>query len=112
MIRNDPKLYSEMTKDPFASNAAADDAIRAFFDEVDAARKRHRVPNVVVLAKTSYVADALAADPQAVEGMATLFLGDSREALPMLAHAFGAEQNAANERIARIIAAAKSGRGA
>ena len=106
--RNDPKLYTELNK-PFASMDEANAASAAFFEELAELRKKHRIANLVVLAKVSMLADEGDGAPFEVEGMSSLLLGDSRAHLPMLAHAFGAEQNAEQERTARIIAAAKRG---
>lgn len=101
MSNNDPAHYRRMSE-PFHDAVSANDALAAFFEDVKAARDRHRIADVVVLCEVSYSLDG-----DEVRGSARCTHGDSASVLPMLAREFGAEQAAHQERIAKIMATAR-----
>lgn len=95
---NDPANYRRCSE-PFPTVEAANEALLAFFEEVRAARDRHRIADVLVLCEVSHVLDG-----EEVRGSAFAQHGDSARALPMLAREFGAAQQRHEEQIALIVA--------
>lgn len=100
-MKNDPKHYREISV-PFDSVEAANKALAAFFENVEAARNKHRIPDVVTLCEISHVLDG-----EELRGSASSFLGDSSRVVTILAREYGAEQQRHEERIALIMAHAR-----
>lgn len=50
---HDPKNYREMSK-PFNSRVAANEALEAFGNEVQALREKYKVANILLIIKDSY----------------------------------------------------------
>ncbi len=101
MTRNDPATYRRLSE-PFPSVEEANEALAAFFRDVQAAREKHRIADVVVLVEISNVLDG-----EEVRGSASSFYGDSARVLPMLAREFGAAQQRHEEQIALTITRAR-----
>jgi len=97
-VRNDPKLYRQLSE-PFPSVDKANEAISAFFRDIEEARKKHRIPDVVVICDITHDLEG-----EEVRGSATMKLGGSEHHLAMLARAFGAAQQIHEETLALIIA--------
>lgn len=98
---NDPATYRRLSV-PFPTVEASNEALTAFFEEVRAARERHRIPDVIVLAEISVMIDG-----EEVRGSAHAHNGDSSRILPMLAREFGAAQQRHEEQIALTVARAR-----
>lgn len=100
--KNDPANYRRMSE-PFRSGEEANEALSAFFDEVQAARERHRIADVVVLCEVPHAApvieDGEYRGVKEVRGAAEMFLGDSARVLPMLAMGLGAERRRLDDAI-------------
>lgn len=93
-----PARYREMCV-PHDSQEAGNAALSAFYAEVEAARVRHRIADVEVLALIRYVSGKSEA-----EGMGRVHFGDELRSLPMLAEAYGRERRAHEELLARMLA--------
>lgn len=102
-MKNDPKHYREMSM-PFESVEAGNAALAAFFEDVKAARDKHRIADVAVLCEISH-----ALDGDEVRGYASSHYGDSARQIMMLARAYGAEQQRHEEALALTIAHARKG---
>jgi hypothetical protein len=98
---NDPKKYREMSV-PFATTEEANAALNAFFEDVKAAREKHRISDVVVLCEISHKID-----DEEVRGGAFTSLGDRARVIIMLAREFGAEQARHEAAVAGVIARAR-----
>ena len=97
MIKNDPANYREMCV-PHGSADEANAALDLFFDEVAAARKRHRIPNVLLTLEVRH----LDAEGGEVEARASLSFGDSAHAEGLAAFALGFERAKREERTAQL----------
>ena len=87
--------YAKLSE-PHESAAALNAAIDAFRDEIDEARKRHRIPDVVVSISASYID----ANGKAVGGMTTAMFGDASHHTDLR----GAEPSTAQWRYAAMTA--------
>lgn len=101
MKTDDPAKYRR-NSEPFPSVEASNEALAAFFAEVQAARDRHRIADVIVLCEVNVMTD----DGE-IRGGASSFLGDSTKQLPILAREYGAARERFEEDLGRIIAAAR-----
>lgn len=93
-----PKLYRSLCE-PFASNNELNESLGEFFKDVEAARERHKLRDVTIIVNASY----LSAEGDESEGMAHLYLGDSRRAEGMAAWALGREQAIRQDTIGGIL---------
>lgn len=100
-MKNDPKHYREISA-PFDTVDAGNTALSAFFRDVEAARNKHRIPDVTVLCEVSHMLDG-----EEVRGGASSSFGDSARVLTMLAREFGAEQQRHEEKLSLILAHAR-----
>jgi len=98
-IINDPENYRKMCE-PFASANEANAALEAFFADVRAARKKHRIANVLMVAelRVNY--------PETGEGSAMVhgFNGDVLMAVPLAAFAYGKTQEEQRQLINNLAA--------
>jgi hypothetical protein len=83
-----PELFARMSA-PFDTLDEANDALSAFFEDVSAAREKHRIKNVVVIAEIA-TRDADGERP----GAASFSCGDVSAVLPMVARKYGEEREA------------------
>lgn len=95
----DPDRY-QMCSEPFADSDAADVAVRAFLDELEAARVKHRIADVSYVIQDSMKTDS---------GEAGIFIitghqGDSAKREAMLAYALGQCQKEREQLIAELLA--------
>lgn len=100
-MNNDPKHYREISV-PFDTAESGNTALAAFFRDVQAARDKHRIPDVTVLCEISHTLNG-----EEVRGSASVSFGDSSRVVTMLAREYGAEQQRHEDRLALIIAAAR-----
>lgn len=98
MKRNDSKLYREMSQ-PFSSGEVANEALQAFFTDVEEARKKHRIAEVIVLCEVSHDLDGFD-----VHGAASLLLGSYDKHLPMVARAYGEQRQLHEDNMAKLVA--------
>lgn len=103
-IRNDPKTYRELSN-PFATNEEANAALRAFFDDVEAARRKHKIADVIALCEI-----VVEIEGEETRGSGSLHMGDASRQLVMLAREFGAAQQAHQEMLALVVARARKSR--
>lgn len=103
--RHDPAHYRAMCV-PFDDRGPANDAVEAFFADVEAARAKHRIADVVVLCEVVHLVEG---EGDEVRGAAMVAFGDSTRVLTMLAREFGAEQVRHQDRIALIVAQGRKG---
>lgn len=87
MIRPDPQNYREMSV-PFFGPEAANLALEAFYDDVRAARQKHRIADVLTVVSVNVIYD------EGGEGAALSHShnGDPMKAESMAAYVFGREQ--------------------
>jgi hypothetical protein len=85
---------------PFGSREKANAAIDAFYAEVEAARAKWGIQNVVVAAK----ADFHVTGDGIHDGLSHMILGDQFHALPMVATLYGRLRVTDQEMLARRIA--------
>jgi hypothetical protein len=97
MKTDNPGLYRRLSE-PFADADAANEAIQAFFVEVEALREKHRIPDVLVLVEANMMTDGVE-----TRGGARLFRGDKAHALPMLARSYGEERQQHENDMALLI---------
>jgi hypothetical protein len=90
--KHDPKLYLDLAQ-PFSSEADAEQAIKAFFADVEAARARHRMPDVYLVAQYGIAAE----DGAVGEYLCRLQLGDPLHSVMMLAQAYADEKRTFRE---------------
>lgn len=97
-MKHDPALYRRMSE-PHSSGDDLQAALEAFYDEVEAARARHRIRDVVVITCGS------ALSPEGDEGdySSSYFLGAATNRLPMIAQAYGAAREAHDAALAAAI---------
>ncbi len=100
--KHDPKRYMKCAQ-PFSSKEAANAALVAFMDEVEAARERHLIANVAIVVK-----DSCEYGDDVGEFMVRGHFGNTLEEESMLAYAYG---QASAERQERILAALGGGGG-
>ena len=95
-FRSDPALYREMSV-PHESAESANAAVQAFAEDVAAARKKHRIRDVLVVAQLGVMCGETEKDA------ATSFsFGDQGRIVEMAAYAYGAETEAHTERLSRL----------
>ena len=87
---------------PFADSNAANDAVQAFFSDIEDARKKHRIADVAVIVEV-----VIMVDDQETRGGLSMYLGSSANKLPLLAREYGAARQEHEEVIALLV---KSGR--
>jgi hypothetical protein len=100
-MKNDPKHYREISV-PFETMAAGNTALAAFFRDVEAARDKHRIPDVTVICEIAHTLDG-----EEVRGSASASFGDGARVITMLAREYGAEQARHEERVSLIMAHAR-----
>ena len=81
---NDPENYRKLLE-PFATPEAANIALIAFYDEVRAARNKHRIPDVLVVASMN-----VAYDSGEGRAISRKYDGDISREESMAAYAYGA----------------------
>ena len=90
-FRSDPALYREMSV-PHESADTANAAVQAFAEDVAAARKKHRIRDVLVVAQLGVTCGETEKDA------ATSFsFGDQGRIVELAAYAYGAETEAQAE---------------
>lgn len=94
---NDAANYRAMLE-PHESVDAANEAANAFFEGVAELRKKHRLPNVLIVADVHYLGE----DGADAEGRLSSFLGDSNHAEELAAYAHGYETARRQERISAM----------
>ncbi len=92
------KLYRELNK-PFSSPEELDAAIKAFQRDVEDARKRHRILNIVMMVQCPVMTDA---DTETMMGTDACY-GDAGQWESMAARMLGAIQADRQRNIAEII---------
>lgn len=103
MKTNNPELYRALSI-PFDDTSAADNAIRAFFEAVEAARKEHGIADVSVIAQASI----RHGDAPARDGIASAYYGDPlRNKLAMLARMYGEAKQEHEEVLGNLIEAGR-----
>jgi hypothetical protein len=100
---NDPENYRKNSV-PFDGPDAANDAVKAFYTEVEAARNRHRIADVAV-------AIALNVKYENGEGIAMTHaaFGDCFKTESLLAYALGVEQADGRQRLATLLKGKRAG---
>lgn len=95
---NDPENYRKMSV-PFDGPDAANDAVRAFYAEVEAARNRHRIADVAVAIALNVKYES------GQEGIAMTHaaFGDCFKTESLLAYALGVEQADGRQRLATLL---------
>jgi alkanesulfonate monooxygenase SsuD/methylene tetrahydromethanopterin reductase-like flavin-dependent oxidoreductase (luciferase family) len=97
MKEYDPALYRRMSE-PFATTGDASEALSAFFEDVHAARAKHRIADVNIAASVNVVAEE--SDAPIIQ---RFHIGDQLKGAQMLAYAFGASQEAHHAVLATMI---------
>lgn len=95
----DPDRY-RMCSEPFVDSDAADAAVRAFLDEVEASRVKHRIADVSYVIQDSMVTENDAPGMFIITG----HQGDSLKREAMLAYALGQCQKERETLIAELLA--------
>jgi hypothetical protein len=93
----DPKLYREMSV-PFESPEKADDAMRAFQADVEEARKKHKIPDVLVAASGSYQDG----DDEAAF-FSSFSFGNHAYTIALAAYAYGSERERLDENVGKLL---------
>lgn len=97
-------LYREMSA-PFETRDAGNDAVSAFFTDVEEARKKHRISDVIVVVEVGMMSDG-----EETRGAAALYLGDPTKAIPMIAAEYGKQRGIYEEQLAQLIARSRRGK--
>lgn len=97
--KSDPDRY-RMCSEPFADSEAADEAIRAFLDDVEASRVKHRIADVSYIIQDSLVTENDAPGMFIITG----HQGDSLKREAMLAYALGQCQKERETLIQELLA--------
>lgn len=106
MRKDNPALYREMSV-PFEDDTAANAALKAFFEDIEASRKKHKISDVAVLVEIGTMTDG-----EETRGCAQLYLGNGANTLPMLARAYGEARGVYEEQLGLLMARSrKRGRG-
>ncbi len=95
MIPN-PNLYRELDI-PFESQAAADAALAAFWNDLAEIRRKHKIPDLVASVRVSYASG----DGEA-QAFTSCEFGDVLRHEAMAAHTFGQLQAERQERIGKL----------
>lgn len=93
----DPKTYREMLV-PHESRDVAAEQADAFIEGVRELRKKHRMANVLLVVEIRYEAGG-----EETNGMVSAHLGDTLQAEPMAAFAYGFQASASRERNERVL---------
>jgi hypothetical protein len=102
MRRNaNPELFRRMSE-PYDTADAANAALEAFYADVKAAREKHRIAQVYVIAETNVKYESFESP-----AMSTASFGSGEHSLAMVAWAFGREQEQHEELIAAMRAAGR-----
>jgi hypothetical protein len=101
---HDPKLYREMSA-PFDNGDDANAALQAFYEDVGAARKKHRISDVVVLCEIAHMLDG-----SEVRGSSSTMIGHSFNHLPMLAREYGAARQRHEDMLKHLISESRKTR--
>ncbi len=83
---HDPDKYRAMSA-PFENQTEANAAVKAFYDEVQAAREKHQIGDVICLVEIAHGSKF-----GERRGTTSLYLGDRAHHLPMMARAYGQER--------------------
>lgn len=86
ITKNDPKTYREMSV-PHQGSDKASEALKAFFDAVEAARKKHHIQDVHVIVKVT-----IKEDEGEGTAMSSAHFGNTLEGAVMCAWGLGQEQ--------------------
>lgn len=95
---NDPENYRRMAE-PFASPQEANAALDAFFDDVRAARQKHRIADVLTVTMFT----VRYADGEEGAALAHCHNGEVLKAESMAAYALGSEQQRHREAINKFV---------
>jgi hypothetical protein len=98
------KLYRELSQ-PFESAKAADEALNAFFEDVRAAREKHKVPECYIITSATWTDG----DKES-GGFSAGGFGKQMEHEAMCAYALGKVQSEREEKIAAILGNLKKGK--
>lgn len=101
MSKSNPGLYREMSA-PFASADEANTALSAFYEDLYELRRKHRMTDVLCIVQVNV---ALEGDEAPM--MSRMHIGNSLNALPLSAYAYGAESSENEQRIAYMLAKGK-----
>lgn len=97
-----PTRYREMSV-PHESDDALQDAMKAFHADVEAARVKYRIADVVVITMARWVDE----EGEETEGVSQFSFGDSLRVLPMIAHCYGREKANHDALMARLTTKAR-----
>lgn len=81
----DPGLYRKLSE-PFPDANAMNSALNAFSEELRSLREKHHIADLIVISCASYIDGT-----SEVSAIHASHNGDPMMALPLLAHAYGAE---------------------
>lgn len=101
-VTRNPELFARMDA-PFTASAEAEQAVHAFLTDLEALREKHRIANVYTIVEVR----ALDEGGDALAWFSRHFRGDSRNLLPMVARAYGAEREVHEELLARTVRAGR-----
>lgn len=101
-VENDPNNYHEMSK-PFENPEQANQAISDFYEDLKAIRKKHKIPDVLVVLEASVIYES----GNRGEFMHHVGLGDARNQCALGAFAYGQTQADHREFINTFIHKAK-----
>lgn len=102
MKDHDPELYREISK-PFPSAEAASEAIDAFYDELYELRRKHKIPDVLVVMQVN----GMTRDGQEGTMILSGMIGGAMYEESLAAYALGEASARRQEKIAAIIGGAK-----
>jgi hypothetical protein len=94
---NDPSLYRRMSE-PHESLEAANAAWLAFYADVRAAREKHRIPDVLIVAELPFIDNG-----EESRAPVCSTIGNARIAVELAAFAYGQEVKAKDRRIASAV---------
>ncbi len=80
---NDPKLFREMSE-PHESPEKAGEALKGFYEDVRAAREKHRIRNVMIVGEVSMIIDS-----EQTQAMSYQTCGEITAAEMLAAYAMG-----------------------
>jgi hypothetical protein len=97
-ITHDPENYHKMSV-PHESPDLANEALRGFYDDVEAARKKHKIADILIITKDSVKYP----DGKIGQFMQHSQYGNSLNAVPMAAFAYGQTQAEHREVINKML---------
>jgi hypothetical protein len=107
MIQNNPDRYRRLNT-PFDTIEELDDAVKRFFDGVANLREECELPDVHVVVEGSHYTHGPDKYPREERrAVASLYLGDSSNKLPILARMYGAARAEYESLLGDIIAAGR-----